>query len=331
MSEPKNLPAVTDAELAAHAVSIRAKVSKGMEHVFDAGRELIAVKKKMPHGQFTQWVEREIGVTARCARNWMAAAALGKTETVSVLAPTTVYQLAALPKPEREKILDLVADLPAPEARETVKDALAERKESEAAEQEADAANREAHTKAREDRATADAAAAQRKARKAAGIAKSRATRRANRDKRRAEYASEREKRNAPFRAACDKIVNTISEELANEFLEAMYDATYPVDAFEAAFWKRYPERIPPEDDDAEDGDVASAATDSESDDSAEASAQARKDQYAAAEDAEPNCAQCKDPIKPADLAAGETPLHSWCVEHWHRSHGEVHYAGGAA
>jgi hypothetical protein len=59
----------------------------------------------------------------------------------------------------------------------------------------------------------------------------------------------EREAERARFRAACDRVVSIIPKELANEFREAMWDATYPADTFDDAFFERYPERRPPEDD----------------------------------------------------------------------------------
>ena len=61
------------------------------------GRHLLAAKKALPHGTFTQWAEQELGIAARSARNYMQLAGwlMGKPATVAVLPPTVLYALSA--------------------------------------------------------------------------------------------------------------------------------------------------------------------------------------------------------------------------------------------
>jgi Protein of unknown function (DUF3102) len=70
--------------------------------VIDTGRELLAVKQRLQHGQFEAWVEAECLITPRTAQNMMAAAqwAEGKSETISLMPPTVLYALSALSTPE---------------------------------------------------------------------------------------------------------------------------------------------------------------------------------------------------------------------------------------
>jgi hypothetical protein len=75
---------------------IKAKITKTTADIIDIGQHLAAAKKHTEHGQFVRWVEAEIGIEARSAQRFMAAARLhDKNDTVSLLPPATVYRLAA--------------------------------------------------------------------------------------------------------------------------------------------------------------------------------------------------------------------------------------------
>jgi hypothetical protein len=76
---------------------IRARVRTATAAIIQVGGDLIAVKRQLDHGEFTKWVEIECGFGLRTAQNYMrvAAFATGKSETVSLLRPATVYRLAA--------------------------------------------------------------------------------------------------------------------------------------------------------------------------------------------------------------------------------------------
>jgi Protein of unknown function (DUF3102) len=80
------------------ARQIRAQVTGLITGIIKTGRMLLDAKAKLEHGQFTDWVENEIGCSVRTAENYMRAATLAnecKDETISHLPPTTIYRLAA--------------------------------------------------------------------------------------------------------------------------------------------------------------------------------------------------------------------------------------------
>lgn len=64
--------------------------------VLEVGRELLAVKEKLPHGHFEKWLSIEFSWDVRTARNYMAAAeAFGsKPEMFSALPLSVVYRVA---------------------------------------------------------------------------------------------------------------------------------------------------------------------------------------------------------------------------------------------
>jgi hypothetical protein len=70
--------------------------------IIDTGRDLIAIKDGLEHGQFSAWLAAECGMNLRSAQNWMNAARHfeGKSETVSYLPARAIYQLAAKSTPE---------------------------------------------------------------------------------------------------------------------------------------------------------------------------------------------------------------------------------------
>lgn len=71
-------------------------------YVIDTGRDLLAIKARLEHGLFLQWVQAELGMTPRSAQRAMAAAeVLGdKSDTVAYLPPTVLYELSAASTPE---------------------------------------------------------------------------------------------------------------------------------------------------------------------------------------------------------------------------------------
>jgi len=87
------------------AERIRVVLRNTTAGIIEVGERLIAVKDRLPHGQFTPWLAAEFGMSDRTARLYMGAAewAAGKTEIVSVLQPTTVYALAAPSTPDTIK------------------------------------------------------------------------------------------------------------------------------------------------------------------------------------------------------------------------------------
>lgn len=77
--------------------------------VIDTGRDLLAIKDRLDHGLFLQWLGSELGMQPRTAQNYMqAASAFGsESETVSHLPPTALYALASpgVPVPFRKEVI----------------------------------------------------------------------------------------------------------------------------------------------------------------------------------------------------------------------------------
>ena len=83
-------------DLRHQAARLRGLMVRSTVDMIEIGRDLIAIKAQLGHGQFTDWVEREIGVTVRTVQGYMAIAKLnGKNETISLLPPSTARMLAA--------------------------------------------------------------------------------------------------------------------------------------------------------------------------------------------------------------------------------------------
>ena len=73
------------------------------------GAELIAAKSLLPHGAFGPWLVAELDWSERTARRFMDVARVfnGKTDTVAVLPPTSLYLLArqSTPQQVRDEII----------------------------------------------------------------------------------------------------------------------------------------------------------------------------------------------------------------------------------
>lgn len=85
------------AEARAVAERVRAAHQRTVVAILEMGRDLLAVKARLGHGRFGQWLDAEFGGVARTAQNYMRAAQTfaDKSEIVSHLPPATVYALAA--------------------------------------------------------------------------------------------------------------------------------------------------------------------------------------------------------------------------------------------
>jgi hypothetical protein len=83
------------------AAGIRARAAATTRVIIDIGRDLSEVKRRLPHGAFTEWVIRDCGLTMRSAQNYMRATAFvdGKSETVALLTPASLYRLSAKSTP----------------------------------------------------------------------------------------------------------------------------------------------------------------------------------------------------------------------------------------
>lgn len=92
-----DLTAPVAADLQAAAARIGGRLVRQVEDIIEIGRDLIAVKAKLGRGQFQRWIDDEFHMSDRAARRFMRAVtwAEGKSDTVSVLAPTSIYLLSA--------------------------------------------------------------------------------------------------------------------------------------------------------------------------------------------------------------------------------------------
>jgi len=72
------------------------------ESIIEVGRELIAQKKELGHGNFLPWIESEFKMSSNSAMRYMQVATEfgDKFSTVENLAPSVLYALAAPSTPE---------------------------------------------------------------------------------------------------------------------------------------------------------------------------------------------------------------------------------------
>jgi hypothetical protein len=103
------ISAASAAALRDTAERIRQRLKRQIEDIVHIGRDLIAVKEALPHGQFTKWLAAEFSWNERTARNYMnvAVAFGGKKEIIADLRPSHLYRLAApsTPPEARDSII----------------------------------------------------------------------------------------------------------------------------------------------------------------------------------------------------------------------------------
>jgi DNA repair exonuclease SbcCD ATPase subunit len=97
---------------------IKLRMKRTAEDIIEIGKDLIAIKEKLPHGQFLPWIDSEFGLTDKTAQNFMNVTERfgGKSEIISDFKPTLLYLLAAPSTPDEvvEQVIEKV------EAGETV-------------------------------------------------------------------------------------------------------------------------------------------------------------------------------------------------------------------
>lgn len=118
------------AKLRRTAEAIRSHGKRIGHSIIAVGELLLAVKAGLAHGDFGRWLETEFGWSERTAQRYMqvAEAFAEKTDTVSLLPPTTLYQLAApsTPAPVRLAVVERLErhePLPVDAIRDMVRDA----------------------------------------------------------------------------------------------------------------------------------------------------------------------------------------------------------------
>jgi hypothetical protein len=107
--------------LKARAQLIKDEIRNQTGSILITGRLLIEAKSALPHGQFSRWVIDEIHVSIRTAENYVRAASVAsecESEMISLLAPTTLYFLAAMPPDAKSKELKALEDIDAKDLKE---------------------------------------------------------------------------------------------------------------------------------------------------------------------------------------------------------------------
>ncbi len=95
---------ITIEERANRIRQLTANVTQGF---IDIGFELIAAKKQIGHGSWTDWLKSEFNWSIRTAQNFMALAErFGKTKTFSLLPTSTLIKMLALPEGDEEKFIE---------------------------------------------------------------------------------------------------------------------------------------------------------------------------------------------------------------------------------
>jgi ethanolamine utilization protein EutQ (cupin superfamily) len=100
----------TETKIEFHKERAIAYLNMAAKNIILVGHELIAIKKELPHGQFQNWVEANLGVTYRQARNWMELAeheALAKSEisfTFNNLSTTAKTLFLSAPEEVKEQV-----------------------------------------------------------------------------------------------------------------------------------------------------------------------------------------------------------------------------------
>ncbi len=78
---------IVPTDLDAIAERVRQRIRRTTTDIIETGRDLLVVREKLEHGQFTDWLDTEFGMSDRSAQLYMRAAewAEGKTEMISDL------------------------------------------------------------------------------------------------------------------------------------------------------------------------------------------------------------------------------------------------------
>jgi len=93
-----SIRATIASEINSHSEQAAAKANEAMHHAIEAGKLLLEVKASLAHGQFGEWLENNVKVSARQAQRYMAAAE-GKPVPIRSLSSKydTVSHLPELP------------------------------------------------------------------------------------------------------------------------------------------------------------------------------------------------------------------------------------------
>lgn len=84
------------------AMNIKPRLKRAAEDLFVIGEELASIKGRLLHGEYTNWLEIEFGLSERMAQRFVnVRERLGaKSDKLSVLIPSALYMLAAKSTPD---------------------------------------------------------------------------------------------------------------------------------------------------------------------------------------------------------------------------------------
>lgn len=103
-----------EAEVREAAERIKLRLRRTAEDIVEIGRDLLAVKERLSHGQFLPWIEAEFAMHQTTANKFMHVAEIygEKVSQVLSLPATALYELAAPSTPQsvREQVEELIVD-----------------------------------------------------------------------------------------------------------------------------------------------------------------------------------------------------------------------------
>lgn len=82
------------------AEKIRGLIAVSAGNIIEIGKELLAAKDEIPHGEFSKWVEHELSMQERTAQRFMAVARKFQDRRVIGFDPTALYLLASPSVPD---------------------------------------------------------------------------------------------------------------------------------------------------------------------------------------------------------------------------------------
>ncbi|MGN1118266.1 MAG: DUF3102 domain-containing protein, partial [Acutalibacteraceae bacterium] len=117
-------------------------------YVIEIGKRLVEAKSALPHGEWNNWLENEVGFTQRTAQNYMQIfneyseqqysffGVITNTKSISHLPYTKALKLLALPADERTEFVqnENVEEMSVKELNKAIRERNEARKEKEAAE-----------------------------------------------------------------------------------------------------------------------------------------------------------------------------------------------------
>lgn len=239
VTKPASSETVSDFDLTAVTDRVHKLIDGMLASRVEIGREFIAVKAKLEHGEFGKWIAAEFDMTDRTAQNFMnAATAVDGNAALAVLPDKALYLLGAKSTPP-EIVEHVATEIKAgnlPTTREIEAHVQAARQE------------------AAQERAAAAKLAAKTKGMSAEDAAKTKATIKAKEEKRAAAKKAKEDARHAEWlrtqeeaEKKSNEAVAFLAEHLGNRFPEfaALYEKANMIPFFHAMRRAARPDGVP--------------------------------------------------------------------------------------